>query len=99
MCDQELQYQDVHLSYAYNINHCADKCALWNLANSTAAAPRCLGATFDAGALSPSGAIGGSQCWLKFNVSEGPAPRPPGFNDPPTTRVHSVQLNDEPPPV
>lgn len=94
-CKTGFEYSDIHLSFAPDISACADRCAEWNLV-SDASAPRCYGATLDYGSFGPSGAAGGSECWLK---AAAPLPGTPQNLIGTTTEVDGARLLGVPSPV
>jgi hypothetical protein len=68
-CKADLHSNDLHLGFADDVYACIDICDLWN---TNASNVPCKGIALDAGTYGPSGEIGGSACWLKFDASEAP---------------------------
>jgi len=88
-CNADFSSQDLRLTYARDIYDCASNCANWNLNASNIP---CRGASIDVGTYGPSGALGGSECWLKWSASQAPDyVVTPAFS---TIAVHSVRLLD-----
>jgi hypothetical protein len=90
VCNTDFNFHDISLTYAKDIYECADRCAVWS---SDGSKIPCIGATLDYGFYGPNGIAGGSQCWLKYNMSEGePHPSLEGN----AQSVDSVRLLDQP---
>lgn len=83
-CNTGFGPYDLHLSYAHDLRSCADRCAIWNLDRSLVP---CRGATLGFGTFGPSGEIGGSECWLKWDMA--------GPGDKINTSIHSMILRSE----